>query len=130
MIARNPIIRDPVVMVNNAGGSNRVAINTSRVIAGQDVASQIAIEEMAGGNETEMISSQTEGEIVSWEASVERQADTGDESGARRQGSPAAIIAALAPANPRRTPDAVGSPAPAETCVLKPATIMKRRPTP
>src|ERR1035441_8623045 len=48
----------------------------------------------------------------------------------RRQRRPAALGAAIPPANPGGSPDRIRRPAPAQVIVLEPAPIMKRSPTP
>src|ERR1051325_10731756 len=104
--------------------------NAIGMVARQNLASDIAIQKMAGGNESVMVGSRAKGEVVPCRMAAEGQADPSNESRTGRQRSPAAIITALPPANPGRTPSAIGPPAPAKSCVLEPAAIMKRRPAP
>ena len=48
----------------------------------------------------------------------------------RRQRRPADIVVAPAPIDPGRTPFVTGHPEPAEPAIMRPATIVKRHPTP
>src|SRR5689334_7019949 len=130
MLARNPVVHDSVVMQFNSRRSERVLKNSRAMIARQNVASKIAIHEMARVNVSKMIGVQAKGKTMSCRMDIEGQADAGDKSRARRQRRPAAIITTLSPTDPPRVPYAVRSPAPAKRRVLEPPAIMERRPAP
>src|ERR1043165_1931918 len=100
MVARNPDVRDAMIMVDNPRRSDGVLKNARRMVAWQNVTAKVAIHETTGVNEPKMIRAKAEREIISHRTSVKCEADTCNKSRTQRQWSPATIITALPPANP------------------------------
>src|SRR5260370_36639076 len=113
MLGRNPVVHHSVVMRLNPRRSDRVLKNSRAMIAWHNVARHVAIHEMARVNESEMTRAQPKRKILPRRMTIERQADAGNKSRARRQRRPAAIITPLPPGNPRPPPNTIITPAPA-----------------
>src|SRR6267142_768688 len=100
MVTGNSVVCDSVVMGINPGRGDCVIKNPRSMVAWQNVASQVAVHEMAGANESKVIRAETKGKIVSGGMATECETDAGNESRARRQWSPATIITITSPTDP------------------------------
>ena len=78
--ARDPIVYDRTPARNNAARCNSMIKNSRRVIARQNVPTQIAFQEMIRANKSKMIRSQPKREIVPCRMTAERKPDAGNKS--------------------------------------------------
>src|ERR1039458_9769105 len=90
---------------------------------------QMRVAEVTDIHEREGPHAQTETEGAIDLAAVKGKSNSRSEPGSRRQRRPAAMAAAVPPADPGWSPHLVRRPAPAQAMVLEPPAIMERRPT-
>lgn len=127
---RDSLVHDYVIPHRKAICDLGVIICSRSLVVGQPMRLQVMIVQIVPRDKRVM--SIVEPAIIAavHGMSVEGHSHTGPVRAARGQGCPAAVIIAVTPAYPRRPPNCIRRPAPAQPSVAEPASIVKRRPAP
>src|ERR1035437_311696 len=96
----------------------------------QGIPVQMRFAEVTDIHECKGLDAQAETERAIDVAAMEGKSNSRPEPCPRRQRRPAAMAAAIPPADPGWSPHLVRRPAPAQAMVLEPPAIMERRPAP
>ena len=127
---RDAVVNDSVPVAHDAGGRHRPVIDLDCLLVRQRVPVEVRVAKMADIHEGERANPQPETEGGADMSPAKGKSYAWPVPGPRRQRRPPAIAAAVSPGHPGRSPNRVRRPAPAQAMVLKPTTVVERRPAP
>ena len=108
----------------------RVAENLRYLPRFNAMTPRMRVAEISRRHKREQAHAQAEIETDADRRAAVSEPDSAHEGGERRQRRPAAIIGRITPRHPRRPPNRVRIPAPAEARITEPASVVERRPAP
>ena len=124
------MIDHAVMVAVNRGCRHAVAIHLRDLVARHRAMVQAMAGEVRRRHKGERIDAEPKSEAAVDALAVVGQADPGREAGGGWQRRPAAIVPAVSPAHPGRSPHVARRPAPAPVRMTEPPAVVERRPAP